>query len=159
MATRHSTLSRRGFLGALGSLTASSVFPGTPLAESLISREASDGVPLFASAFKLENGDYGVGIVDDLGQVLARVSLPGRGHGIAVSPDGTRLVTFARRPGTFAVVVRPFEEAEPQVLTTDPGRHFYGHGCFSADGRLLYAVENDFDQARGVIGVDRKSVV
>ncbi|MCK7616125.1 DUF1513 domain-containing protein [Roseibium sediminicola] len=153
MATNHSPLSRRGFLAALGSLAASSVFPGTPLAESLIGRETTDGVPLFASAFKLENGDYGVGIVDDLGQILARISLPGRGHGIAVSPDGTRLVAFARRPGTFAVVVRPFDEAEPQVLTADPGRHYYGHGCFSADGRLLYAVENDFDKARGVVGV------
>lgn len=153
MATDHSPLSRRGFLAALGSLAASSVFPGTPLAESLIGREAAEGVPLFASAFKLENGDYGVGIVDDLGQILARISLPGRGHGIAVSPDGTRLVAFARRPGTFAVVVRPFDEVEPQVLTADPGRHYYGHGCFSADGRLLYAVENDFDKARGVVGV------
>ncbi|WP_269585050.1 DUF1513 domain-containing protein [Roseibium sp. Sym1] len=151
--TRPGVLSRRGFLAALGSLAASQVFPGTPLAESLVSREAADGVPLFASAYKLANGDFGVGIVDDLGQILARVSLPGRGHGIAVSPDGTRLVAFARRPGTFAVVVRPFEEAEPQVLTADSGRHYYGHGCFSADGRLLYAVENDFDKARGVVGV------
>jgi hypothetical protein len=151
--TRRSAISRRGFLTALGSLAASPVFPGTPLAESLVNREAADGVPLFASAYKLANGDFGVGIVDDLGQILARVFLPGRGHGIAVSPDGTRFVAFARRPGTFAVVVRPFEEAEPQVLTSDPGRHYYGHGCFSADGRLLYAVENDFDKARGVVGV------
>jgi len=152
-ATRRSVLSRRGFLAALGSLAASSVFPGSPLAESLVSREAQDGVPLFVSAYKKANGDYGIGIVDDLGQILAHVSLPGRGHGIAVSPDKTRLVAFARRPGTFAVVVRPFEGLEPQVLTADPGRHYYGHGCFSADGCLLYAVENDFDNARGVVGI------
>ena len=33
------------------------------------------------------------------------------------------------------------------------GRHFYGHGAFSADGRLLYSTENDYEHARGVIGV------
>ena len=27
------------------------------------------------------------------------------------------------------------------------------HGVFSADGRLLYSTENDYDGARGMIGV------
>ncbi|TYC52483.1 DUF1513 domain-containing protein [Rhodobacterales bacterium] len=147
------TLSRRGFLAALGGLAATPVFSRSTLAESLIGKEAADGVPLFVSAFKKADGDYGVGILDDLGQVLGEISLPGRGHGVAISPDRTRFVAFARRPGTFAVVVRPFEDAEPQVIAAQSGRHFYGHGSFSADGRLLYAVENDYEAARGVVGV------
>ncbi|MEE4013030.1 DUF1513 domain-containing protein [Roseibium sp. FZY0029] len=146
-------LSRRGFLAALGGLATLPAFSGSTLAESLLSREASEGVPLFVSAYKLENGDYGVGVVDDLGQVLARITLPGRGHGVAISPDKTRFVAFARRPGTFAVVVRPFQDVAPEVLTAEAGRHYYGHGCFSADGKLLYAVENDYATARGVLGV------
>ncbi|MHA7775853.1 DUF1513 domain-containing protein [Roseibium sp. M-1] len=159
MATRRNLslpvkpLSRRSFLAALGGLATLPAFTRSTLAESLLSRDALEGVPLFVSAYKLENGDYGVGIFDDLGQVLARISLPGRGHGAAVSPDKTRFVAFARRPGTFAVAVRPFEDAAPQVITSEPGRHFYGHGTFSADGRLLYAVENDYATTRGVIGV------
>ena len=32
-------------------------------------------------------------------------------------------------------------------------RHFYGHGVFSRDGRLLFTTENDFENERGVIGV------
>ena len=151
MATK--ALSRRDFLAALGALAVTPVFSRSTLAESLLSREAADGVPLFASAFKKANGDYGVGLVDDLGQVLGQVSLPGRGHGIAVSPDHGRIVAFARRPGTFMVVLRPFEQQGPEVLSAEPGRHFYGHGCFSRDGRLLYAVENDFEAVRGVVGV------
>lgn len=152
-ATNLTALSRRGFLAALGGLAAGPAFAASPLAASLTGRQADTDTPLFASAYRQENGDYGIGIVDDLGQILARISLPGRGHGIAVSPDKRRFVAFARRPGTFAVVVRPYEAAAPLVLSADPGRHFYGHGCFSADGRLLYAVENDFEAARGVLGV------
>ncbi|PVB61257.1 DUF1513 domain-containing protein [Labrenzia sp. 011] len=153
MSRTFKTVSRRSFLAAMGSLAAAPVFSRSTLAESLLNREAADGVPLFASAFRKADGAFGIGIVDDLGQILAQISLPGRGHGIAVAPDGSRFVAFARRPGTFAVVVRPFEDSRPELITSQPGRHFYGHGCFSADGRLLYAVENDFRAARGVIGI------
>lgn len=153
MGTNRQQLSRRKFFAALGGLAATQAFCSTVLAESLLGQEAVEDVPLFVSAYQQADGAYGIAIVDDLGQILAKISLPGRGHGVAVSPDRRRLVAFARRPGTFAVVVRPFEDAEPFVLTAEPGRHFYGHGCFSADGRLLYAVENDFQNARGVLGV------
>ena len=79
--------------------------------------------------------------------------LPGRGHTFAVAPSGRVAVAFARRPGTFAV---PFEPATGDglgLLQAAPGRHFYGHGTFSADGRRLYAAENDHAGERGVIGV------
>lgn len=152
-ATKPTAFSRRHFLAGLGSLAATPVFAKSTLAENLIGRGAEEDIPLFASAFRKANGTYGIGILDDLGQVLAEVSLPGRGHGIAISPDKTRWVAFARRPGAFAVVIHPFDRVEPHVLAASKGRHFYGHGCFSADGRLLYSVENDFDAARGVVGV------
>ncbi len=34
-----------------------------------------------------------------------------------------------------------------------PGRHFFGHGVFTADGGRLYATENDYAAGRGVIGI------
>ncbi|MEM8702894.1 MAG: DUF1513 domain-containing protein [Pseudomonadota bacterium] len=145
--------SRRGFLTALGGLATASAFSGSPLAASLLEQNAGDDARLFASAYKLADGSFGIGLLDDYGQVLGRITLPGRGHGIAVSPDRRRFVAFARRPGTFALLVRPFEDAEPLALVSEPGRHFYGHGVYSSDGRLLYAVENDFEAVRGVIGV------
>ena len=41
----------------------------------------------------------------------------------------------------------------PVWFASKPDRHFFGHGAFSADGRLLYATENDYERARGMIGV------
>ncbi len=38
-------------------------------------------------------------------------------------------------------------------LTAPAGRHFYGHGAFSAGGDLLFTTENDYANARGLIGV------
>ncbi|TIW80484.1 MAG: DUF1513 domain-containing protein, partial [Mesorhizobium sp.] len=41
----------------------------------------------------------------------------------------------------------------PMTIASIAGRHFFGHGVFSPDGALLYATENDFDNAAGVVGV------
>ena len=81
------------------------------------------------------------------------VPLPGRGHSFAVRPDGNATVHFARRPGRFALVLDLLRSTVAHRVETPAGRHFYGHGVFSPDGRLLYATENDFDRERGVVGV------
>ena len=60
---------------------------------------------------------------------------------------------FARRPGRFALVLDLVQGVVVRRLESPPDRHFYGHGVFSRDGRLLYATENDFGGERGVIGV------
>ena len=41
----------------------------------------------------------------------------------------------------------------PLTISSAEGRHFFGHGVFSPDGALLYATENDFDNAAGMVGV------
>ena len=65
------------------------------------------------------------------------------------SPAAGRAVVFARQPGTFAVVFDPSGREAPVTIPSIEGRHFFGHGVFSPDGKLLYATENDFDAARG----------
>ena len=81
------------------------------------------------------------------------VRLPGRGHGIAIAPDGRTAVVFARRPGRFAVVLDLERGIAVEQFSTPPGRRFCGHGFFSPDGRLVYATENDYGSERGVLGV------
>lgn len=96
---------------------------------------------------------YALGAFDAQGAKVFELDLPGRGHGIAVSPDRRTVVAVARRPGTFAAVVDVARAEATHWLETPEGRHFHGHGLYSADGRLLFTSENDYQESVGVIGV------
>ena len=92
-------------------------------------------------------------MLSEQGKLLHRIALPERGHDVTFDPVSRRSVVFARQPGTFAVVFDHTGATEPVTISSVEGRHFYGHGVFSPDGRLLYATENDFDNAAGMVGV------
>ncbi|WP_179953941.1 DUF1513 domain-containing protein [Denitrobaculum tricleocarpae] len=85
--------------------------------------------------------------------MLAEFALPERGHGAALRPGTRDAVIFARRPGTFALVLDTGTGMTRQLIPSRRDRHFYGHGCYSRDGAILFATENDFDGERGVIGL------
>jgi len=79
--------------------------------------------------------------------------LPARGHDAVKRPSSQEVVVFARRPGNWAVV---FDVARGEVVRTlvaEPGRHYYGHGAFSADGKLLLSTENDTMSGNGILGI------
>ncbi len=146
MAWNGQLVDRRGFLRAAGIAFTTGLSP-----RSLIALERTDAV--YASGFRSPDGSFGIATVSERGEIIDRVALPARAHGVAHSGASGRTVAFARRPGTFAMILDPSGQSEPIVITSPHGRHFYGHGHFSPDGRLLYATENDFDRNRGVIGV------
>lgn len=108
---------------------------------------------LYLSARADAGGGFRVGAFDAAGRARFDLPLPDRGHSLAVQPSGGVAVQFARRPGTFARVIDLRRGAFVQEITAPAARHFYGHGVFSPDGRLLYATENDFAAGRGVIGI------
>ncbi|MEM1264284.1 MAG: DUF1513 domain-containing protein [Pseudomonadota bacterium] len=102
---------------------------------------------------RFTNGAYAVALVDPLLRLAAAFELPERGHAIAVAPAGDKAVVIARRPGRTASVI---DLREPRIVATlhsAAGRHFFGHGFFSADGERFFATENDYDNAVGTIGV------
>lgn len=109
--------------------------------------------PLFAAARRGADGRHSIVVTGLDGSDRQVIPLPGRGHDIAVCPVSGRCLAFARRPGTFAVLFDAAGTRPPVVFEAVPGRHFYGHGAFSPDGRLAYATENDYLGTRGVIGV------
>ncbi|MEW9835525.1 DUF1513 domain-containing protein [Mesorhizobium marinum] len=143
---RSGLLDRRDFLKAAGAAFLSSLGAGAR-AEAL----AADAV--FATAYRRRDGAYGAAVLSEAGKVLLDVELPERGHDIAFDPVSGRSAVFARQPGTFFVVLDHGGRSAPQTIASAPGRHFFGHGVFSPDGALLYATENDFENAAGMIGV------
>jgi hypothetical protein len=127
---------------------AASALAGMPFAAAGAAQQA-----LYAAARKGSDGRYSAAIFSEAGHDIRAVDLPGRGHDITVSHVDRSCVVFARRPGNFAVAFSIDAQRPPILFTTPADRHFYGHGVFSHDDRLLYATENDFDGARGIIGI------
>jgi len=114
---------------------------------------ADAGSPSFLSAAKKADGNYALFGLSERGITLFEIPLPDRGHAAAAHPNLPYAVAFARRPGTFALVIDCATSKETTRLTAPQGRHFYGHGAFSADGTRLFTTENDYENAEGVIGV------
>ncbi|WP_371224966.1 DUF1513 domain-containing protein [Roseovarius sp. 2305UL8-3] len=133
---------RRAFLTGL---LASAVCPAPTWADA--------GDPAFLSAARMVDSSYALFGLDQAGTVQFQIPLPARGHAAAAHPNRPEAIAFARRPGTFAILL-DCVLGQPKVLLDAPeGRHFYGHGVYSDDGRYLFTTENDYEQAEGRVGV------
>ncbi len=137
-------IDRRTFLTGSSALAAWSVSPA-------IARV--DPSSLYAAARRGPDGQYSAAIFSPDGQDINAVTLPARGHDLALCPASGRCVVFARRPGNFAIAFRADKSEPPLSFEAPADRHFYGHGVFSRDGRLLYTTENDFEAGQGVVGI------
>lgn len=139
-------LDRRTFLAGLGA---------SMLSRPTLSAENTQhiGDTVFVSAYRDPSGAFGIALLDEFGDILFQEALPARGHGAASHSGTSKVIMFARRPGNFALALDLTFQNPPQLFRTRLDRHFYGHGTFSEDGTLLYATENDFDGAKGVIGI------
>lgn len=133
---------RRRFLGGMLAVAA---WPNVSWAEI--------GSPAFLAAARLASGAYALFGLSDTGRAVFQLPLPGRGHAAAAHPSRAVAVAFARRPGRFALVIDCQSGAVLAEMSAPEGRHFSGHGCFSAQGDLLFTGENAYDEGRGMIGV------
>ncbi|SFE29597.1 DUF1513 domain-containing protein [Roseivivax sediminis] len=133
---------RRGFLT---SLLAASTLPALSWADA--------GSPAYLGAAKGASGRFSlIGLGADASRRFA-VPLPGRGHAAAAHPSAPEAVAFARRPGTFALVIDCAAGHVAHRLEAPEGRHFYGHGAFVAGGTILCTTENDMGSGAGRIGL------
>lgn len=133
---------RRRFLGGL---LAAGLAPAPSWADA--------GSPAYLAAAGKPDGSYALCGISAALDIVFELPLPVRGHAAAGHPTRPEAVAFARRPGTVAMVIDCVKGAPKATLRAPKGRHFYGHGAFSADGAWLFTTENDFNAGRGVIGV------
>jgi hypothetical protein len=139
-------IDRRSLL--LGTLA----FVGTAPMRTAFGSAADNDVAYVATA-RRSGGDFCVLLLRANGSIVRDIPLSGRGHDIAYHRASGRAAVFARRPGAFGVAFDIGKTTAPHIFTPGDGRHYYGHGEFSRDGRLLYASENDIAGERGVIGI------
>lgn len=133
---------RRHFLAAL---MASATLPDPGWGDA--------GNPAFLAAAKERSGTYALFGLSARGAEVFRIPLPARGHAAAVHPATPEAVAFARRPGTYALVIDCLTGRVAKRLQAPAGRHFYGHGAFLDGGRVLATTENHIDSGQGRIGL------
>jgi hypothetical protein len=139
-------LDRRALLGAAGG--------GLLAALGLRQAEArGEAGPLYVTCRADPEGRHLVAGFEPGGRLRFDLPLPDRGHAMAFRGHLPEVVVFARRPGRFAVVIDHEEGVALRRIDAPAGRHFYGHGAFSPDGRTLFATENHYASGEGVIGV------
>ncbi|MEM9208475.1 MAG: DUF1513 domain-containing protein [Pseudomonadota bacterium] len=108
---------------------------------------------LFLSAAADSKGQHYVAGFDPSGSLVFRTPIGFRGHDVIAAPDRDTGIVVARRPRTQLL---RFDLGDGRVLdevASAPGRHFYGHGLYTPDGRHFLTTENDFEFRRGVIVV------
>jgi len=139
-------IDRRSLL--LGTLA----FVGAAYQGKAFASEADRDIAYVATARKGMK-DYCVLLLRADGSIIREVPLKARGHDIAYDRSSGRVAVFARRPGVFGVAFDIDKATPPHIFTPGKDRHYYGHGGFSQDGRLLYTSEADVDSERGLIGI------
>lgn len=137
-------IDRRSFLAGLGLAVWTALAGGSARAAA---------PPVYVSCAQAADRSQRVCAFTGDGALLFSTALPARGHDVAARPGARELVVFARRPGDWMAVVDRDTGAVRRVVLAAQGRHFYGHGAFSADGRLLYATENRIASGEGALGV------
>jgi uncharacterized protein len=133
---------RRGFLA---SILAASALPSLSWADA--------GSPAYLSAAKLPDGSFAIYGLSRDGVQIFSIPLPARGHAATAHPTRPEAVAFARRPGTFAVVLDCVSGEEIARLAPPIDSQFNGHGTFSQDGSVLYTSEVIAETSEGRIGL------
>src|SRR5690606_31152116 len=136
-------INRRDFLSLLMAVGA------WPMSTTAVQGGSS---PLYLAARRQDNR-YEAAVFDSAGRDHYVVPLPDRGHSFAIDAPRSRAVAFGRQPGFFAVVFDLQGKYSPIHLSPAKQRHFFGHGVYTPDGKLLFATENDYDAGRGVLGI------
>lgn len=77
-----------------------------------------------------------------------------RGHGLCQNPvKPNHVVMFSRRPGTHGIRFDTQTNKINATFHSNEDRYMQGHGCYSADGKLLFCTESSISSGEGKITV------
>jgi uncharacterized protein len=138
-------IDRRAIVQGLAAAIAASLVPA--------GKARAARAPLYVSCRMDAGGKASAAMFSLDGQELFSTILPSRGHDATTRPATSEIVVFARRPGNWFAVIDAAKGELLQTIISDKTRHFYGHGVFTLDGRLLYATENDTVTGAGILGI------
>jgi hypothetical protein len=138
--------SRRSFLAGV---MAATLHPAAGWADA--------GAPSWLAAAREADDSHALHGIRADGGLAFSLRLPGRGHAAAAHPTAPEAVAFARRPGSFALVIDCAAGRTVAGLTPPAGQQFNGHGAFVADGDILATSEVVAETSEGRIGLwDRR---
>ena len=116
-----------------------------------------------------DENDFGVFGIDADRQIVWQTTMPERVHDIVVQPifavqhssanrnykhnQKRDVVVMGRRPSEKFWVLDTATGHVKFAIKASTHRHFYGHACYSLDGKLLYVTENDTLSLDGKIGI------
>ena len=113
---------------------------------------ADAGSPAYLGAARTADGSFAMFGVGAEGGTRFAIPLPARGHAGAAHPSAPEALVFARRPGTFGLIIDCVAGREVARLSAPEGLHFYGHAAFLLGGSLLATTENHIATGEGRIG-------
>lgn len=116
--------------------------------------DTSSNNELWMSALGQKKDQYGLGTINPQYKNSAHITAQFRGHGLVQNP--TRLnhvVMFSRRPGTQGLRINIATGQADGHFDCADDRHMQGHGCYSADGKLLFCTESEISTGKGKIAV------
>lgn len=114
---------------------------------------ADTGSPSYLSAARMPDGSFRLFGLNTRAEPVFSIPLPARGHAAAAHPSRSEAIAFARRPGTYALVIDCATGKISHAFHAPADRHFYGHGVFSQDGSTLFTTENAYQEGEGRIGL------
>ena len=114
---------------------------------------ASVGSPAYLAAARENDGGFAFFGLSADGQDLFRVTLPARAHAGAGHPRRPEAVLFARRPGTYALVIDCLTGEVGHRLSPPDGVSINGHGAYIEDGDVLVTSEQIAETSAGQIGL------
>ena len=110
---------------------------------------------LYSATNTLEDSHFLTELDITTGKTRSQV-LPWRGHALVPVANG-KILLIGRRPA-FQCAVVDFALQQLHTFNATLERHFEGHACWSATDDVLFTTENDYGNARGVIGIrDRQT--